>query len=130
MRRTALVAATALGALALSAGTASAVTTIPTTIDQQAVWGGSTPNSVFFAGNVRSPRHACIEGRTVKVFIFYTDGTRQLLDTDLTSEHGAWSGGGNFLNKFFDHALARVVRKPLGRHHRRVCSAASTPLGG
>ena len=100
----------------------------PTSIDQQAVWSGPDM-PVFFAGNVHSPRRACIANRKVKMVVHYTDGSTQLLDTDLTSKHGAWSGGGRFRSGDVDRAVAKVLRKRISRDPRRICKAASTPLG-
>jgi hypothetical protein len=132
MRRLTLAALAAITALVLSSVAQAATTNFPTTINQQTVWPGPNPKSVFFAGNVRSSKRACIRARTVNVVITYTNGSRQLLDQDRTSVHGAWSGGGTYRSATgIDKQFAKVTRKRIVVHHNQaICKAAKTPLGG
>ena len=132
MRRLILAGLAAIAALVLSPVAQAATTKFPTTINQQTVWPGPNPKSVFFGGNVRSPKRACIRDRTVIVVITYTNGSRQLLDQDRTSVHGAWSGGGTYRSATgIDKQFAKVTRKPIVvHHHKALCKAAKTPLGG
>jgi hypothetical protein len=129
MRRATLAAAVAVVALMLSVDAAARTPTFPTTIIQRANWSDQA-DQMFFAGYVDSPKRACIPGRTVKVVIDYTDGSSQVLDTDLSSGHGAWSAGGTFdSNVTIAGGTAKVLRKRIGRrHHHRICKADSTPL--
>jgi hypothetical protein len=131
MRRAGIVVASiAIGVVAFSGVAAASTPTSKTTIDQVVVWEGSASQSLFFGGQVHSPRPACIAGRTVKIEIKFADGSTQHLDTDLTSKHGAWSGGGRLNSMFvFDSGIAKVLRKRIGhRHDHRICKADSTPL--
>jgi hypothetical protein len=132
MRRLIVAALAAITALVLSPVAQAATTKFPTTINQQAVWPGPNPNSAFFASNVRSPKRACVRDRTVIVVITYTNGSRQLLDQDRISVHGAWAGGGTFKSATgIDKLFAKVTRKRIVvHHHRALCKAAKTPLNG
>src|SRR4051794_13884310 len=112
-RRRVITAVTAVLIL-VGATSALARSSFTTTIDQQAVWGTVSTNEVFFAGNVSSPKRACIADRKVKEIAFYPGNQLVLVDTDRTSKHGGWSTGGRLENNL-DHVIAKVTRKRIGR---------------
>ena len=114
---------------ALGASASANTIKYPTTIDQGASWipNQSDPLVIFFAGNVHSPKHACVANRTVKE-IAVTGDQRVLIDTDRTSDNGAWATGGRIEGNP-DEVIAQATRKRIGRHHQNVCKAASVVLG-
>ena len=113
---------------ALGASASANTIKYPTTIEQGTSWVPTSDFQViFFAGNVRSPKRACVANRTVKE-IAVTGDQRVLIDTDRTSDKGAWATGGRIEGNP-DQLIAQVTRKRIGRHHQNVCKAASVVLG-
>ena len=128
-KRWIVIGVAAAGVMALGAQSAAASTTrYPTTIEQGTSWFPTSDFQViFFAGNVHSPKRACVANRTVKE-IAVTGDQRVLIDTDRTSDNGAWATGGRIEGNP-DELIAQVTRKRIGRHHQNVCKAASVVLG-
>lgn len=66
-------------------------------------------------GHVRSPNHACVEGRKVKLKRVVSGGKDQVLGTATTNSHGRWrievSG---FAGISLAHFYARVRRRAEG----------------
>ena len=117
-------------ALFVALGASASANTIkyPSTIKQNTDWfPTSDPSVIFFAGNVHSPKRACVANRTVKE-IAVTGDQRVLIDTDRTSDNGAWATGGRIEGNP-DELIAQVTRKRIGRHHQNVCKAALVILG-
>jgi hypothetical protein len=118
-----LASLSAIGALALGGGVAEAHnTTFPTSVEFQTDY--TVNGQVGVAGQVSSPRAACVPNRTVKVFAIFQNGSRELVDIARTSENGAFAAIGDFGNAV--DALAKVTRKNIGGSgHRHICGRAS-----
>ena len=88
-------------------------------------WGTRTvkiPSHVTIAskgtlmhGHVRSPNHACIEGRKVKLKIDTSGGKDRVIGTDTTNAHGRWRiQVQGFAGVSLAHFYARVRRQAQG----------------
>jgi hypothetical protein len=95
---------------------------------------GPSAHDYVAAGEVSSPKAACVPGRKVKLYAVYTGLDKrgglapepELLDIDRTSEHGAWSGRFTHTLEDVDHFEARLVRRNIGpQGHRHICDEAS-----
>ena len=94
--------------------------------------GGVGPT--FIGGLVHSEKPGCIADRKVKLFAYFSEGTSKrgaekvLIDTDRTSQNGAWAGYGDFTGSI--GAQATVVKKDIGpRRHDHVCGADTDGIG-
>ena len=74
-----------------------------------------------FVGQLDSPSHKCLPGRKVKMFKETSSGFK-LVDTDITSHHGAWGTRGNLAGE--PNLKFTVARKSLN-HGATVCKANS-----
>ena len=80
-------------------------------------------------GEVTSAKAACVPGRKVKLYAVYAAPRKrgivpdpELLDTDRTSERGAWSGRFIHTLKGVDHFEARLTRRSIGpQGHSHIC---------
>lgn len=134
---------TALAIVAVAfAGTAVAAahtTSYPSSIDFDVLLcttcnGGPTKgvqHDYVAAGEVSSPKAACVPGRKVKLYAVYT-GVRkrgappELLDIDRTSERGAWSGRFTHSLVGVDHLEAKLVKRNIGpQGHSHLCQEAT-----
>jgi hypothetical protein len=87
-------------------------------------------NPLFVGGFVFSKKDACIANRKVKLYVITNipekrqgpTFDKELVDTDRTSDNGAWAGYGNFVGA--DGAMAKVVKKDIGpKGHDHICGA-------
>jgi hypothetical protein len=107
-----------LGALA-AARTASTPTKI--VVDEFTQTGSAETSQGHWVGHLRSPRHACIRGRTVKLFLRNGNNDEvTLADKDRTGRRGHWTLDGNLFT--IDRAQIKVTRKRIGSgDNRRIC---------
>jgi hypothetical protein len=112
-----VVAAVALASLVVAGGTAIASTSSGSTITIQGSVGSTVQNFQVY-GTVRSTSRACVPDRTVKIFSLTPNGPK-LIDTDRTSDHGYFFGGGNF-GEQVNGARVKVLEKTVAG---RLCKS-------
>ncbi len=112
------------GLLLTGAVVAAAKPTFESTISYTGPFFGEPFHGVM-TGRVDSPKHACIAGRTVKLFLDDGGGTLALADTDRTSDRGVWAAEA----PTFTVGKVTVLKRQIGkRGHRIVCKGASLIL--
>ena len=111
--------------LLLGGGVAAAAKpTFESTITYAGPFAGEPFHGVM-TGRVDSPKHACIAGRTVKLFLDDGGGTLALADTDRTSGRGVWAAEA----PTFSTGKVTVLKRQIGkRGHRSLCKGASLIL--
>ena len=122
-----LSAVTAIALLALGAGVASAHTTSFRSTVEMTWHDDPGSRGGRFEGTLASPRAACLDERTVKLFRVDTE-PNQLVTSTSTNSLGDWVvfvGGVDWDGTY----AAKVVRKDLvaGRRHNHICRADRSP---
>ena len=114
----AVLAFFALAAFAM-ARTASSPTKV--VVDQFTTTGSAETQEGHWVGHLKSPRKACLRGRTVKLFLRNGNNDEiKLADTDRTGRRGHWTLDGNLFT--IDRAQIKVRRKRIGTgDNRRIC---------
>jgi len=114
----AVLAFFAIGALAV-ARTASTPTKV--VVDDFTQTGSGETSVGHWVGHLKSPRKACLRGRTVKLFLRNGNNDKiKLADTDRTGRRGHWTLDGNLFT--IDRAQIKVTRKAIGSgDNRRIC---------
>ena len=111
------------GAVLLCASSATA-RSFPTTITHDGSVALGATGTYLDSGRVKSSKGACRSLRLVKLVGYYPNGTKKLLDVDISSLLGAWGTKADLTG--VERAKAVATRFKFGRHgHRKVCRSAS-----
>jgi hypothetical protein len=118
VKRRSLTAVGAAAVLVLGLGVALAhAASFNTQIEVRAFDTNPGDTDDVFTGDLKSPRSKCLPRRTVKMFKQTSSGFK-LVDTDLSSKHGAWGTRGNLAG---EPPLKFKVTEKRYNHGNLVC---------
>ena len=113
-----LVPMAAIACVILGAGSAPASSTFSTKITHDATVPLGNGEFIL-TGHLRSRKSDCLYLRLVKPIGHRTDGSRKMLDFDVTSLHGAWAAKAKLSG--IDRVKAKVVK--TSTENGDVCQA-------